>query len=75
MSEQKLVEEYNRGFDAGKNARYQMDLEIPLRDQFACAALTGIIAGQRGMIDEGDWPSVAKECYGISDALLEARKK
>ena len=44
--------------------------EEPLRDQFAMAALTGILA-------HGDVTISTAEiiCYKIADAMLEARKK
>lgn len=50
------------------------DKEIALRDRFACAALTGIIAGSRGTTD-AHLPIFAEIAYKIADAMLEARKK
>lgn len=46
----------------------------PLRDQFACAALTGIIAGSSGTTD-AHLPIFAEIAYKIADQMLEARKK
>lgn len=48
-------------------------LEAALRDQFAMAALTGIITNP--VYDEMTCEIVAKISYSIADAMLEARKK
>ena len=43
-----------------------------LRDEFAMAALQGIIALQEGL---GNWQQTAKYCYGCADAMIEQRSK
>jgi hypothetical protein len=43
---------------------------ISMRDQFAMAALTGMIADPNGP----DYRSVPKKAYEMADAMLEARK-
>lgn len=54
----------------------ELETELTVRDQFAMAALTGMIAnpGTQGagveMIN-----SLAKACYIVADAMMEARKK
>lgn len=78
MSELELAQEYNKGYQAGISAHYDADLEIPLRDQFAMAALTGLITtpplhnGASAILDE---KILAKQSYIMADAMLEARKK
>jgi hypothetical protein len=44
--------------------------EAPLRDQFAMAALTGILAHGDATIS-----TTESICYKIADAMLEARDK
>ena len=46
-------------------------MSIRLRDQFACAALTGVLANtlSRGTIDE-----IAMECYAWAEGMLKARE-
>ena len=44
---------------------------ISMRDQFAMAALTGMIADPNGP----DYRSVPKKAYEMADAMLEARKE
>jgi hypothetical protein len=44
-----------------------------LRDQFAMAALTGLVVANYGRKDI-DPMDVASWAYGISDAMMEARK-
>lgn len=48
-----------------------MSETLTLRDQFAMAALTGMIADPNGP----DYPSVPKKAYEIADAMLETRKE
>ncbi len=45
---------------------------LTLRDQFAMAALTGIVANDRDDECAGEW--VAKRAYHLADAMLTARK-
>lgn len=71
MSDQQLVAEYNKGYAAGQRAHYEADLEIPLRDQMAMAALTGMISHY----GSGDENSAAKYAYEFADSMIEARKK
>jgi len=42
-----------------------------LRDEFALAALTGVIAGSH----HETWNNAAVRAYQLADAMLEARKK
>lgn len=44
---------------------------VSMRDQFAMAALTGMIADPNGP----DYRSVPKKAYEVADAMLEARKE
>lgn len=44
---------------------------VSMRDQFAMAALTGMIADPNGP----DYRSVPKKAYEMADAMLEARKE
>lgn len=44
---------------------------VSMRDQFAMAALTGMIADPNGP----DYRSVFKKAYEMADAMLEARKE
>lgn len=51
---------------------YHTDTEQPtLRDRFAMAAITGVIAPT-----QGTWNAIraAQSCYQIADAMLLARK-
>jgi hypothetical protein len=50
-----------------------LDNEITLRDQFAMAALTGVVASSKFSTRETE--DSASFCYEIADAMLEARKK
>lgn len=52
-------------------AQKMMNKENALRDQFAMAALTGMIADPSGV----DYRSVPKKAYEMADAMLEARKE
>ncbi len=62
---------HSRGYEG----RLEYHEEPPtLRDQFAIAALTGIVQGAN-MIDVNDFPKrFARFAYGLADAMLEARK-
>lgn len=44
---------------------------VSMRDQFAMAALTGMIADPNGP----DYRSVPKKAYEMADAMLETRKE
>lgn len=44
-----------------------------LRDEFAIAALEGILSHHGGT--EGDFPMIAKDAYQIADAMLKEREK
>lgn len=44
-----------------------------LRDRFAMAALTGLLADPT--LDTGGWGKLAAESYKIADAMLAARNK
>jgi hypothetical protein len=66
--------------DLKKEADYQkLKLEVEqsktltIRDQFAMAALTGLVAANYGRKDV-DPLDVASWAYGIADAMMEARK-
>jgi hypothetical protein len=49
-----------------------MPLQITLRDYFAAAALTGILANYRNIADAAE---CAKFAYKRADAMIEAREK
>jgi len=64
-------QEFEKGIKEGKTMQIKelVPPEKPaLRDQFAMAALTGILS--RGMIEKG----LEGSCYQIADAMMEARK-
>ncbi|WP_312126514.1 hypothetical protein [Brevundimonas sp.] len=42
-----------------------------LRDRFAMAALTGLLAAHSHRVSTGEW---AKAAYRFADAMMEARK-
>lgn len=44
-----------------------------LRDRFAMAALTGIMASKRSM--NCSWDEIAVDCYGFADAMMAQRLK
>lgn len=44
-----------------------------MRDRFAIAALTGLLANE-GMYSE-HWHTYSKHAYALADAMMEARKK
>ena len=44
-----------------------------LRDEFAMAALTGLVVANYGRVD-ADRADLASWAYGIADAMMEARK-
>ena len=58
-------------------AQKMMDKETTLRDQFAMAALTGILANDNLLPADNEFvPYRASGCaYEIADAMLEARKE
>ncbi len=60
MSIEELMEVY---VERGKKER--------LRDEFAMAALTGMLANHD---NEGDFDDFAKDCYTFADAMLAARE-
>ena len=43
---------------------------VTMRDQFAMAALTGLISRAHDFM----FPDLAQKAYGFADAMLEARK-
>ena len=49
------------------------DPQKTLRDEFAMAALAGMMANP--MWDDDDTPDIAGCAYVLADAMLEARKK
>ena len=55
---------------AEEYARFLM--QTTLRDQFAMAALTGLLANER---NDGTAEAIANVCYKAADAMLEARKE
>ena len=59
----------------GAVLRLQIELQSKpdLRDQFAMAALTGLVVANYGKKDI-DPMDVASWAYGIADAMMEARK-
>ena len=44
---------------------------LTIRDQFAMAALTGMIPS----ISSSNWKKIAEHSYEVADAMLEARKE
>ena len=66
--------------DLKKEADYQkLKLEVEqsktltIRDQFAMAALTGLVLANWGRMD-ADRADLASWAYAIADAMMEARK-
>jgi hypothetical protein len=63
--------------DINVSQELETQLEIVLRDTFAGAALNGILASDPELTNtQLQWiaPTIAKTCYRIADAMLEARK-
>lgn len=57
-----------------KPAMKQVDMVVSLKDYFAAAALTGLLAGNH---PESPWPQavdVASLAYSYADAMLNERK-
>lgn len=50
---------------------------MTLRDYFAAKVLAGAMVSARGLdvLDNGTLLSVAKQCYRVADAMLEARQE
>lgn len=61
------------GMKAGKIT--VMEPHLTLRDQFAMAALTGIISGFASETDKWQSGDVAKLSYAAADDMLKAREK
>ena len=60
----------------GNNPIEYVEPHPTLRDQFAMAALTGIVIGEfQCPSTPATHESVAHDCYEMADAMLEARKK
>ena len=58
-------------FNVGRRQPMPPATETPtLRDQFAMAALTGLLAAPNVEL----WIDVSKQAYAIADRMLEARK-
>ena len=45
-----------------------------LRDKFAMAALSGMLAQQRFMLDMDTYRTISQCAYYVADVMLEARK-
>ena len=58
---------YKKGLEAGG-----FIASASLRDQFAMAALTGLLSSDLTLIANSD---TARECYGIADVMLAARER
>ena len=70
MSEELSAYMRNLGDGLPSSMTYEI---ATLRDQFAMAALTGLVVANYGRKDI-DPMDVASWAYGISDAMMEARK-
>ncbi len=62
-------QETPNGFVTHRNHNYQ----IFLRDQFAMAALTSMLATPQ-KIQDGDFETAARLSYAFADAMLKARE-
>jgi hypothetical protein len=52
-----------------------LDMVKNLRDEFAMAGLTGVMANTgHAQAAGGNSASIAKACYSLADAMMEARK-
>ena len=54
---------------------YHTEQGMTLRDYFAAAALQGVVHALEKGIRPIDVPVMARDCYGIADAMLAARKE
>jgi hypothetical protein len=55
---------------------YMEDFEVALRDQFAMAAITGILAGKWGQMPQyKPEEAFADFAYRVADAMIERREK
>ena len=61
-------------FFAGPQRIEVMEPMATLRDQFAMAALTGMLADENVSVGGTYDAKNAQLCYGIADAMLKARK-
>lgn len=52
-------------------APLQTNYVASLRDQFAMAALTGLVL--HPLLETAQWPTVAEAAYLVADAMLAAR--
>lgn len=76
MTEEKITV-FNDGYSAGQKSVVDFEVKIELRDKFAMAALTGVIAegtwldlrGKEGVI------TVCESAYEFADAMLAERDK
>ncbi len=55
---------------SGTSVRPPPDAPRHLRDEFAMAALTGLVVGRQELVEV-----FAKEAYAVADAMMEARKR
>jgi hypothetical protein len=54
----------------------RLDTGMTLRDYFAAAALTGLLANVRYQFDKGEVQNgVARDVCSLADAMIEARKE
>ena len=65
----------DEALEAHKKAIIELGIRIAekasVRDQFAMAAMTGLLAGRTDHFNRVEW---AKAAYEIADAMMEARK-
>jgi hypothetical protein len=71
--EQMMEESLQAAHAAIKELSKRIAEKASIRDQFAMAALTGLVVANYGKKDI-DPMDVASWAYGIADAMMEARK-
>lgn len=57
------------------NCFKSFDEEVECRDDFARAALTGMLSVVRVNLSDSDVRKIAEAAYQLADAMLEARQK
>jgi len=67
----KIIEQLKDQIEFLTSPQMQVHTET-MRDRFAMAALTGLLANE-GMYSE-HWHTYSKHAYALADAMMEARK-
>lgn len=65
-----LIDSLQRGDDHSMRAPLSVGNEMSVRDQFACAALSGLLADPN---ESGNFADFTERAYGFADAMMIAR--